>query len=171
MNRTSALARVFHKDKIVRAGAGFALAALTATGWLLFAGSGDSENNGYTHMHCPVCEEEVPYSARLAGSECPSCGTGAVYVATRGSLREGTIGPSTGAKILVFLVVSVVLGQGLALLACQRSRVLHEREEEARNRLHVCRCPNCQRKIGFRAAQVGTAGVCLRCKTAFVFEE
>jgi len=169
MNNTKLFADVFRKDWIVRAGTGLVLVFMTITGWVLFADSWDGKETAYTHMHCPVCEEEVIYSARTVGSECPSCGNGTVFVPTVGSIREGTIGPGTGGKLIVFLVLILVLVEGLAFLALKRFKVLDQREEESRNKLLICRCPYCKRKIGFRVAKAGTGGVCPRCKTAFCF--
>ncbi len=144
------------------------LVILSVTGWVLFAGSWVGTEAVYTHMHCPVCEDEVIYSARMASSECPICKGGA-YVPTIGSVREGTIGPGTGGKIFIFLVIAVVAVQGLVYLVFQRSKIMRQTEQETRNKLLVCRCPYCQRKIGFRASKAGTGGVCPRCKTAFIY--
>ena len=160
---------VFRKDGIVRAGTGVMLVFLAITGWVLFAGSWDGKETAYTHMHCPVCEEEVVYSARMVGSECPNCSNGTGYVPSVGSLRDGTMELSTWAKMIVFLFVALVLVQFLAFLIFQRYKVLHLREEKARNEVLICHCPYCQRKIGFRIAKAGTGGVCPRCKTAFIF--
>ncbi|HWY88886.1 MAG TPA: hypothetical protein VNX28_19390 [Gemmataceae bacterium] len=171
MNKTWGAEGVF-KDRFVIAGTGMVLTALGISGWLLFGGtgSGDNKSSGFTHMHCSVCGEEIPYIAKLAGNTCAVCDSGGTYTPTVGPIKDETSAPSTGAKLMCFLLVAVVLLQGLAYLGVLRFRTLRKASMEARNRLLICRCPYCGRKVGFPAGKAGSGGLCPRCKTAFVLE-
>jgi DNA-directed RNA polymerase subunit RPC12/RpoP len=142
---------------------------LSGLAWLLFGSSARYVDGQpvYTHMHCPICQEELPYVKRLDGTECPECGQGAVYVPTFGSIKEGTAAGPLAARIVVFVVVAAVLIQGLAFLAMRRDRLQRQAEEKRRCQLLICLCPHCQRKIGYPAFKAGTGAACPRCKTAF----
>ena len=157
-------------DTIVRCAAATVLAILAGVGWLLFSQDLGSADLPYTHMHCPACLEECPYSARLAGTECPNCANGAKYVPTVGSIADGSSGPGLGGKIVIFVMLTLVLVPSFALVAVHRIKALREKEEEECNRILVCHCPYCQRKIGFRVRDTGSGRVCPRCKTAFVLQ-
>ena len=128
MNKTWGAEGV-HKDRIVIAGTGLVVAALGITGWVLFGGtgSGDNKSSGFTHMHCSVCGEEIPYIAKLAGNSCAVCDSGGTYTPTVGSIKDETSAPSTGAKLVCFLLVALVLVQGQTYRACcGTSEALHD---------------------------------------------
>jgi Zn finger protein HypA/HybF involved in hydrogenase expression len=161
------------QDKVLLGATGLVLLILAGAGWSLFGGQAKYVDGQpvYTHMHCSTCLEEMPYVARLAGTDCPACGQGAVYVPTFGSVKEGSASGPLGARIVVFFVLAAVLVQGLIYLAARRIRSLGEAQEKIRLELLICRCPYCQRKIGYPAFKAGNGGVCPRCKTGFTFPE
>ncbi len=159
------------KDKVVCTATGLVLAVLAVTGWIMFGSTvfGDKGSPGYTHMHCTDCEEEMPYSPKLAGTRCTSCDNGSLYMPTVGSIKDGGAVAGNVAKMAVFGLLALVLLQGLVYLTVLRSKTLHESQEKARHQMLICRCPYCRRKIGYPATKAGTGGICPRCKTAFVF--
>jgi hypothetical protein len=166
VNTTTVDARAVLKDRMVLAGAALVLATLGTSGWLLFGADFGENAVRFTHMHCSECRDEVAFDGRKVGTTCVSCGQG-TYTATAGSILDGGEALSAGGKALVFLLVAAVLLQGLVYLGVIRLRALRRAEEEARNQMLVCRCPFCQRKIGYAAVRIGSGVVCSRCKTAF----
>jgi len=174
VNATNIGIEALRKDRYVLGGAALVLLILGMTGWMLFGDGGDSDRPGtgtrYTHMHCSECGDEVPYTAAVARKPCVSCGKG-TYLPTVGSVQEtGGLG-SPGAKIVFVLLLAAFLIQGLAFLGVWRLRVLRKSVEEVQNRKLVCRCPFCQRKLGYRASRIGSGIVCSQCKTAFTLPE
>jgi len=157
------------QDRWVLAGTAVVLPALVFSAWLLFGDNGGGENEPakrFTHLHCSVCREEVPYNPRLDGQTCGSCESG-IYLPTVGSIQDDDDTLSPGARVVVFLLIAAVLLQGLAYVTVVRLRARRRAAAEVRNRMVVCHCPFCQRKIGYRATQAGSGVICSRCKTAF----
>ena len=167
-NLTRPEAGALLRDKLVLATTGSVLAVLLVLGWLLFGDilSGDKKRTTFTHMHCPVCKEEHAFNAKLAGKPCTNCETGGTLTPTVGSIADG-VPVSTGAKVIVYLLLAAFLVECVAYVSVRRLRALRAAEEEIRNRMVVCSCPFCQRKVGYRAPKAGTGFVCSRCKTAF----
>jgi hypothetical protein len=155
-------------DKFVLAGAALVLSVVGAMAWALFGnGAWPGESSAgprYTHMHCPECGDEAPYSPAVVGKRCVSCSKG-TYEPTFGSVREGG-GVGRRGKVIPFVLVSAVLVQGLALLAAHRLRLRRQAAHRAGSRL-LCICPFCRRKHAYAAARAGHAAVCARCKKVF----
>jgi ribosomal protein L37AE/L43A len=157
------------KRLAIGAGAALVFAACVASLYALQGGFKTPEAKAFTHVHCPECEQEMKYRPELDGKACPQCGPQQKLVPTVGphrageSRQEGKLG-----KLLVSVVVAAVLLQGgfYGLYLYQRAR--RRAEEEAQNRVLVCRCPFCTRKIGYLAKKIGTGMICSRCETAFV---
>jgi hypothetical protein len=157
------------RDRLVVASGVSVVLLLGLSGWLLFGGRGASGNEPekhFTHMHCSACKEETAYDARAAGQTCATCGAG-TYVPTVGTMDEAEESVSTTGKAWMYLLLAAVLLQGFGYLAVSRWRGLRRAAEEFHNRMLVCRCPFCERKIGYRAPRAGEGVVCPRCKTAF----
>jgi Zn finger protein HypA/HybF involved in hydrogenase expression len=163
-------ARALLRDKVVLAGTALVLSALVVAAWFLFAGSGLFEKNKdgprYTHMHCPECWDESTLTPALVGKVCPSCNKGK-YTPTVGSVLEGGGSLTPAAKVVIFLLLTALLLQGLAFLVVQRLRALRRAAAEVVNRKLVCRCPYCKRKLAYPVARVGSGAVCSQCKTGF----
>jgi len=162
-------ARAVLQDNVFRTAAVLVLLGLAITAWVLFPGDGFPSSKTaprYTHMHCPECGDEVPYTPTLVKKQCVSCGKG-TYTPTVGPVTEGRGGGSQGAKLFTFLLLGAFLLQGLAFLAVWRLRALRQAAERTQNRMLICRCPFCKRKLGYPAAKVGTGIICTLCKTAF----
>jgi hypothetical protein len=156
------------QDKLIIATTLGILLVLGGTAWLLF-GSKAGENEKQkrlTHMHCSVCGEEIAYNPRAVDEPCAACGSGA-YVPTSGSFQGKEEKLSQTGKVFVYLLLAVVLLQGLAYVSVSRLRRMRQAVEEFHQRLVVCLCPFCQRKIGYPASKAGTGIFCSRCKTAF----
>src|SRR5262249_1661117 len=101
--------------------------------------------------------------------DCPHCGKGSgPMVATVGpaaNLGPLTIGPV--GKGIVLGLVSLVLFQGVAYLWFLKLRARRTEAEDSLRQIVVCRCPFCNRKIGYSRAKTGSGALCPRCKTAF----
>jgi hypothetical protein len=170
MEPTPVDARMLLKDRLVVASAALLVLLLGLSAWVLFGGSVSGEESGsarrFTHMHCSACREEMAYDPKGVGQTCGTCG-GGVYVATVGSLDDQDNSLSSTGKVWVFLLLAAVLLQAAAYVTVARWRRLRHAAEEFHNRILVCRCPFCRRKIGYRAPQAGAGVVCPRCKTAF----
>jgi hypothetical protein len=164
---TSALAR----DRIFLGSAAITLGLLSVAAWLFFGKSEpERKEKGpkrFTHVHCSACKTELPYNARLVDQECDYCTKNGKYVATVGSILEQEPPESGGNSLLVFLILAVVIVQVLAYIGIVRLRSLRDAEDKLLNRVLVCACPFCKRKIGYPATKADTAIVCSRCKTAF----
>jgi hypothetical protein len=161
------------QDRLILLGGGLCLLFLGEYGWATF---GDilfrpKEKPAYTHLHCSECLDENRYSPVLEGSPCPVCGEAkAKLIPTVGSLAEGGFTPGTAGwgKIVAFLVVTVVLGQLMVFLCLWRLRFLERQARVAQNRMLNCRCPFCNRKLGYPVRKAGHGVVCQFCKTAFL---
>lgn len=171
MEPTHLSARMLLQDRLVVASAAVVTIILTLSAWLLFGGTGAAGENEpekrFTHMHCSACQEEIAYDARGAGQTCATCGAG-TYVPTVGSMQDGEESVGFTGKVWMYLLLAAVLLQALAYLTVSRWRGMRRAAEEFRNRLLVCRCPFCQRRIGYPAPRAGVGVVCPRCRTAFV---
>jgi len=128
----------------------------------------------YTHMHCPECQLEMAYNVKLEGKSCPQCGgSGPKLVPTIGPSQRkeafGEIGPVGKLSVAAFLALLMTLASvyGWTL----RNKARQQAEIEAQNRMLVCLCPFCKRRIGYHAKKQGTGTKCPRCKTAFALTE
>ncbi len=167
METTPPSARMLLRDRLVVASATVAVLTLALSAWLLFGGNeGEEIEKRFTHMHCSACHEEIAYDPRGAGQTCTTCGAG-VYVPTVGTMEDAEESLSVTGKVWTFCLLAAVLLQGLVYLSVWRWRGMRRATEEFRNRMLVCRCPFCQRKIGYRAPRAGVGTICPRCKTAF----
>jgi hypothetical protein len=170
MEPTAVDARMLLKDRLVIGSGALVVLFLGLAAWQLFGGSDAEADNDpgkhFTHMHCSACKEEMAYDPRGVGQTCAMCGAG-VYVATVSSLEDQEESLSVTGRIWVYLLFAAVLLQALAYITVAHWRRLRRAADEFLNRLLVCRCPFCQRKIGYRAPRVGAGVVCPRCKTAF----
>jgi hypothetical protein len=94
-------------------------------------------------------------------------------VATVGTAasQESSREISLAGKGLVFGVVTVVLLQAMAYLWFMHLRARRQQEEDSKLKIMVCRCPFCNRKIGYAVVKIGTGAMCPRCKTAFILPE
>lgn len=124
-----------------------------------------------THAHCPECGLEIAYIPALAEKPCPHCGPqSGRMIATFGPANtpgSENVGVSTGGKVVAFIVVGLVVAQGLVYGWVLFQRHNRQRETEVQKRLLICYCPFCKRKIGYPATKIGAGIKCSRCKTAF----
>jgi Zn finger protein HypA/HybF involved in hydrogenase expression len=154
------------------------LAALTlvATGvgmfWWVRGSSGSALGSAppYTHMHCPECFLELPYNAVNSFKPCPHCGSsGPKMVPTVGRRGEeltggvGVVGRWLAGATITLVVVQAGLYAWLVYARWRRVAA-----EEASKQPLVCRCPFCNRKIGYPPNKVGAGTICPRCKTSFM---
>lgn len=126
----------------------------------------------FTHMHCPHCFLEIIYDAGKDGQPCPHCGpSGPKLIATAGAAAEREAGASPIASLVVTVFVMVAAGLVVTYLYLLILQARRAAEEAASRKPRVCRCPFCERKIGYAVTKVGTAAICPRCKTAFTLPE
>jgi len=158
-------------------GAGIGFVALIMV-FMWLQGGSDSANPGktkpFTHMHCPECALEMPYSAPQASKPCPQCGPqGARLIPSVGPYSASEAHGHVGmvGKLMVALALAVPLYGGLLYFAIMRQRARLAAAEAAQRRQVICHCPFCQRKLGFPASLIGAGVVCRRCKTAFTLPE
>jgi hypothetical protein len=143
--------------------------------WLRAPDASATDGKPLSHMHCPECMLEVPFSHGMEGRKCPHCGSaGPKMIATVGPHKQGTgneRGPTAFGTGIAAATITLVLVQGwlYGMILYSRSRRL-AREAQQQQPL-VCRCPFCSRKIGYLPRKVGSATVCARCKTTFTLPE
>jgi ribosomal protein L37AE/L43A len=159
------------KDPLFLAGLLLALAVSAGTGWAFF-GRTDPESKlkksaVLTHMHCPACQDEIPYSEALDGQSCENCGE-EKYVATHGPFKEGHGGGKFWGRFLVVFFVSLIALQGAFFYGVARLRALRKAAIAESQRRFVTACPYCQRKVKYPISIGGTGFTCVKCKTAFV---
>jgi hypothetical protein len=139
--------------------------------WLRPTPAAEKEGKLLTHMHCPDCFLELPFSKGMENRSCPHCGpSGPKMIATAGpraTAEKARPGPGVVGSALAAATIALVLVQaclyGMILLTRSRR---HARESQQAEPL-VCRCPFCSRKIGYPPQKVGSPTVCARCKTVF----
>jgi hypothetical protein len=156
-------------------GVALGLAVLAATAWGLYGRAWSARKAAYTHLYCPGCDVDIPFDAKKVGKKCSFCSKEnpvdppeLIPAIGRGDKRILATGTSSFGTHMVFLVVLLVVFQLEALLWYYHRRDLRRQEEAVKNRVLVCRCPFCRRKIGYTAARIGLGVACPRCKTAFV---
>jgi len=142
--------------------------ALVATGLYFWLRVPDAQAKAYTHMHCPECHMEMAYTKAFEGKKCPQCGAdGPTLVPTVGKRIEGKTVSPTATAIAASTIALVIVQGGLyawILFAAARRRA----REAVKEAPLVCRCPFCNRKIGYSPKRVGECATCPRCKTAFL---
>jgi hypothetical protein len=165
--------KLLARDKQAIAAALVCMLACGIVAWSMFGGGGGGVGKDgkkkkivYMFMHCPECLDEMPYNTNL--KTCNNCEAGAALVPTERSIRDEGPQMSARGKLVVLLVVIAVLGQATAFFLVYRYRLLKRLEEAYKNRVLVCRCPFCKRKLGYNAQKIGSGVTCPRCKTAFV---
>ncbi len=162
------------KNRFLMGVAGSVLIVLLSS-WGLFRDSFSTKKPNYTHLYCPSCEQEMRYDPAKAGKKCPFClQSGAENAADLipaiggGDSRVLASGTSSTGKLLVLIVIILVVIQVDFLLWYIYRQERRRQEEAYQNRVLICRCPFCQRKIGYSARKIGEGVACPRCKTAFV---
>ena len=127
----------------------------------------------YTHMHCPECGLEMAFQSHLNGKTCTQCGpTGPKFVNTVGPWANRDAGGRGG--LLGNYVVAGIIGLAGAavsvygLILYNQARAAAAAEES--NRLLVCHCPFCERKIGYTPGK-GTTAICPVARPHFVLPE
>lgn len=160
---------VLVRDTLFLGVAAFAVVVTVGLAWYLFdlgAPAKPATAQRFTHMHCPKCGEEISYNPQGAGRVCATC-AGANYVPTIGTLEDIANEPSQSGAITFFVLVILVLVQGLAFFGAMRSKYLRDRAFDVRNRKVLARCPFCKRKVSFPVSKAGTWTTCYQCKTAY----
>ena len=129
--------------------------------------SGDSAAKQLRVLTCPECRLELPYTDKLDGKPCPSCGKPSIRMVAGIKGDDGPT-PVWHTLIAVGVVVAVVLLTGLYFWLRRRSEKAQLSKIESDPELR-CRCPFCRRKFKYLAHQAGDGIACPQCKTAFVF--
>jgi predicted amidophosphoribosyltransferase len=149
---------------------------LTAALGLLFLGSGGyllvaedgpkSEKSAKDDpTRCPKCGKELPKGAQNTGI-CPYCSLEEKSVKKK--LDEPTP-PSNRARYFAWSVMGLtaLLGSIHGGLILWRRHVNAVRQVQYRR----MKCPACKQKIRYTARQIGTKGLCPRCRREIIFPE
>lgn len=143
--------------------------------WWLSGGFSAGKAKAYTHMHCSDCALEATFNPALEGKPCPQCGpTGPKMVATVGpkkGAQETSSGVGTAGNIFAAFVLALALTTSSLYAWAVMTRTRSSAADRAKNRMRVCHCPFCTRKIGYSSRQIGATGRCPRCKTGFTLPE
>jgi len=164
------------RDPLTLSGAFLCLGVLILSrGWFFLPASAEEgaiPETGFTHLHCPSCSTEIPYTPSKDGKPCEFCVVGSPLIATTGSVKSnGSSGSNQSlGRIFGFTVFAGLLVEMVWILGVHRLRVLRKREDSEWNRTQTCRCPFCNQKIRFAERNNGTGVLCSRCKTAFTLE-
>jgi ribosomal protein L37AE/L43A len=159
-------------DKVVAPAVLIVLAGLGLTGRAILGNAPtqrrfDPNPQGYTHLRCSSCGDQVAYSRDLIGMTCDACEKGAAYTPVIDPQAVNGARPPW-AKIGAFATISLVCLLSLTHLIIVRVRHLRRKEAEVRNPTLLAQCPFCSRKIEYSSSRAGTAWVCVQCKTAFL---
>ncbi len=163
-------------DKYVLAGAVISLLLVGELSWDTFGEVlfGVRGKPNYTHAHCSACLFEFNYVAGMEGKTCPRChGARSQLIPTLGQLARGgyTPGRLRWGRVVLFLVVTIVVVQGMVFLCLWRARVHRQHESEILNQRYRCQCPFCGRRLGYSSSKAGTGAICPNCKTAFLLPD
>ncbi len=134
---------------------------MAATFWCLRPAI--AAESDYKFMHCDVCHQELAYNSSLAGKprrcEPPKIG---MLIPTRRSIKDGHVNPWWSLNVAMSFEAVCLLGAVVYLLYHPPRRTAAD--------YHYIRCPNCDRKLRYRAERAGeAAGWCPACKAMFVY--
>ncbi len=117
------------------------------------------------YMHCPECEAESSFALDKLDKACLQCGYDkSEMTPTQESIKK-VAQKSPYGKMVAFLLPELVVFLGALWF------VLKPKEGGGGEEFRYMRCPNCNAKLRYRAAQVGAPGACSKCKRAFRFPE
>jgi hypothetical protein len=141
---------------------GIGITVMAGTGWYLrprFAQEAD-----YKFLYCDRCHFELAYTKTLVGERCPHCQPPIIgkLTPTRKSIHDGGGKPWKSFNIALAVEGVCFLGVIVYLLYFPPRR-------EKDDYLYT-NCPNCNRKLRYRAERAGaSAGWCPGCKAMFAY--